>query len=237
MPQSKLTAYWPDEARPKRYTPNSVFPFPKYVACLSVCDSAHASWRSRGYEVLRTRERVEEHAGNIAFAMALSPCVDLCQAGARWWKKKRAIDPQFQEKAIAELVDIERVLQAARSPYCLLCPASHLVRRHFRSPDFVVHPCDFGGYLPENSRHPKFPDLMPPRDAYRKKTFVFGGNGFILPRRRPVDAVTIKIKKKSKTVDVSPVYAKRKNQCLRKLPPLGFCEAVARLHAQEESDR
>ena len=36
---------------------------------------------------------------DLAFVIAIPPCRDLCAAGARWWRKKRGRNPEFQKVA------------------------------------------------------------------------------------------------------------------------------------------
>jgi hypothetical protein len=51
----------------------------------------------------------------------------------------------------------------------------------------MFQPCDFGGYLPEDDGGNPYPDIIPARDAYTKKTCLWTGNGFVMPAKRPVE--------------------------------------------------
>lgn len=211
----------------------------KHVVVLGDDPAAAACWRARGMHVVRSEKearRLPRH--EIAFVLVFLQCSDLCVAGARWWKQKRLVNPAFQDEAIAEMRRVERLVRATKAPYAILCPASFLILRRFRTPDVVFHPCEFGGHLDAATAHPTHPGLMPRQDAYKRKTFVFSGNGFTLPRRRPIDPilVTVTVRRRNgrdgqRTKLVSPMFVKRRHAFLRRLAPLGFCEAVAQLHA------
>ena len=57
----------------------------------------------------------------------------------------------------------------------------------WRKPNYSFHPYEYGGYLPENDEHPMYPDFIKPRDAYPKKTCIWSGNGFVMPKKNPVE--------------------------------------------------
>jgi hypothetical protein len=78
---------------------------------------------------------------------------------------------------------------------------------------------------------------VPGRDAYHLKTYLFVGNGFKLPRRKPVEPVWVKRlhKKTGKMRKISPVLAKRRKNVARRLAPLGFLEAVFHLLAEAQA--
>ena len=48
---------------------------------------------------------------------------------------------------------------------------------YWRKPDHTFDPCDYGGYL------------NPAGDAYTKKTCLWTGGGFIMPKKKPVEPV------------------------------------------------
>lgn len=57
----------------------------------------------------------------------------------------------------------------------------------FGKPNHTFHPYEFGGYLPENDKHPEYPKYILPRDAYPKKTCLWSGCGFELPEKKIVN--------------------------------------------------
>jgi len=246
MQQPLLTRWFVDRAAPRRPRappPPPPQPTPRLVACLGGGDDlALRPWLERGYGSLASELRGEPteqsaavlaaHAGHVAFACAFPPCADLAAAGARWWKRKRAADPDFQTRAVRRLRRTERALRASGAPYAMLTPGSPTIQTLFRPPEAVISPYQYGSYLPEDHEHPTAPDVIPGRDKYHKRTYVFSGNGFVLPRRKPVVPVwVVKLHKKTgKLRKVSPVLAKRKHKHARRLAPLGFMRAVAELH-------
>lgn len=240
--QAKLTKWFEDHAPPRlsRLSEPRSSCRRKYAICLGD-PLALKSWERGGHktlsktienEPLRIRELLQQFGGKLALAMAFPPCVDLCAAGARWWKKKREENPNFQLDAVERLKKTEQMLRSTGAPYCILTPGSVLIKKLWKDPDATISPFEFGGYLPENAAHPTHPNAIPKRDAYHKLTFVFSGNGFVLPRRKPVPPKWHRVvnKKTGKVRLVSPIFAARKHRAARKLAPLGFCEAVCRLH-------
>ena len=122
-------------------------------------------------------------APDIIFAFP--PCTDMASSGARWFKAKLAANPECQNTAVATARIAETLANYFGVPFMVENPRGILSTR-WRKPDAVVHPYEFGGYLPADDRHPYFPQYIKARDAYPKETWLWVGNGFTLPRRRPV---------------------------------------------------
>ena len=59
------------------------------------------------------------------------------------------------------------------APYVIKNPVS-TISSYWRKPDFTFDPCDYGGYL------------KPPGDAYTKRTCLWTGNGFVMPKMNRV---------------------------------------------------
>lgn len=127
-----------------------------------------------------------EKYGKPCFIASFAPCTDLANSGSRHWAKKREANPTFQQEAAtacriaAELGDWFKV------PYMVENPVGKLSTL-WRKPDHIFNPCDFGGYLDENDAHPAFPDIIPARDAYNKKTCLWTGNGFVMPEKKALE--------------------------------------------------
>lgn len=117
--------------------------------------------------------------------LSFPPCTDLAVSGAAWFEQKRAADPSFQEKAAYLARTAERIGNALGVPWMVENPVSRLATL-WRKPDAVFNPYQYGGYLPENDVHPEWPEYIKPRDAYPKKTCFWFGNGFTMPRFKPV---------------------------------------------------
>ena len=106
-------------------------------------------------------------------AFAFTPCTNLSVSGARW----------FMEKGIEGLLDglalfrrgIE-ILEWTGALWMAENPVS-TVSSYFRKPDFTFDPYEYAGYLPECERR---------SEAYTKKTCLWTGGGFTMPRKRPV---------------------------------------------------
>lgn len=84
---------------------------------------------------------------------------------------------------------------------------------YWRKPDHTFDPCDYGGYV------------SPPADQYTKKTCLWVGNGFVMPKTRPVEPV---LGSKMHFVGPSPERAN-----LRSATPLGFAYAVFQANCPE----
>lgn len=97
------------------------------------------------------------------------PCTDLAVSGAAHFASKRRKNPHFQ----AEAVKLARVVESFGNehgvPWFIENPVS-VMSSLWRKPDYIFHPFEFGGYLPEDDIHPRWPQYIKPRDAYPKKT-------------------------------------------------------------------
>lgn len=205
------------------------------VVSISGDDLALRSWRKRGYEVLEREKAVEAVPGSVAFACALPRCCDLASAGARWWKRKRKENPNFQTEVVEALKQAEATLVATGAPYLLLTPASPTLKKLWKTPRLTISPHEYGGYLNAAASHPAWPSAIPKQDAYRKRTYVFHGNGLVLPQRKPVAPVWVEVtsKKTGKTTRIAPMFAKRKYRGAQRAAPLGFLEGVALSNAKD----
>ena len=106
----------------------------------------------------------------VAAVFAFPPCTDVAVSGARW----------FQDKGIGSLIEALQFFEAAvrigewtKAPYMIENPVS-TVSSYWRKPNFAFDPCDYGGYL------------TPPGDAYTKRTCLWTGNGFVMPKTKRV---------------------------------------------------
>ncbi|WP_449261977.1 DNA cytosine methyltransferase [Escherichia coli] len=152
--------------------------------------------------------------------LAFPPCTDLSASGARWFASKREKDPDFQVKAAYNAKLVETLADMYGVPWMVENPVGALSTL-WRKPDFVFNPCAYGGYLPDDDKHPAFPDVYPPRDAYTKKTCIWHGNKFVQPLFRPVPLAG----------DDNPGWKKTggkgaRTKMIRSLTPRGFARAV-----------
>lgn len=158
--------------------------------------------------------------GKPDFILAFPPCTDLAVSGARHFKAKRERDPEFQIKAVNTAKVAANIADWFSVPYMIENPVS-VLSSMWRQPDFIFHPCGFGGYLPEDDKHPSFPDIIPARDAYLKKTCLWVGNGFKMPDTKAVKPVG----------NDNPGWKSlggksSKTKMIRSLTPRGFANAV-----------
>lgn len=140
--------------------------------------------------------------GEIATVFAFPPCTDVAASGARWFKDKGL---GALIRALQLFDACVRIAEWSQAPYMIENPVS-AVSTHWRKPDYIFDPFEFGGYL------------HPPGDAYTKRTCLWTGNGFLMPSRRAV-----KPKEGSRMHRLSP-SPDRAN--LRSATPLGFAKAV-----------
>ena len=123
----------------------------------------------------------------VVFGMAFPVCTDMAVSGAAHFKKKSKIDPDFQKKAVQHAIDCADLFEDLGCPYFIENPVS-VLSTQWRKPDYCFHPYEYGGYIPEDeSVHPRWPEYIADRDAYPKKTCLWTGNGFTMPKPKPVD--------------------------------------------------
>ncbi|HEX3799304.1 MAG TPA: Dcm methylase [Verrucomicrobiae bacterium] len=108
--------------------------------------------------------------GNVKIVFAFPPCTDVAVSGRAW----------FRNKGLGKLIEAlelfhmtVRLAEWTKAPYMIENPVS-TVSTYWRKPDFIFDPCDFGGYL------------NPPADAYTKRTCLWTGNGFVMPKHKAV---------------------------------------------------
>jgi hypothetical protein len=123
-------------------------------------------------------------------------------SGARW----------FKDKGLGSLIEALELFDAAVrlaewtcAPYLIENPVS-TVATYWRPPDHTFDPCDYGGYL------------TPPGDFYTKKTCLWTGNGFVMPKQKRVHP-----KEGSRMHRLAP-NPERANA--RSATPKGFARAV-----------
>jgi hypothetical protein len=117
--------------------------------------------------------------------MGFPPCTDMAVSGARHFAAKRAKNPSFQNEAAALARIVETIGEELRVPWYAENPVSVLATL-WRKPDHVFQPFEYGGYLPEDDIHPRWPEYILPRDAYPKRTCIWSGGGFVMPEKFPV---------------------------------------------------
>ncbi|WP_206376807.1 hypothetical protein [Sphingomonas sp. G-3-2-10] len=164
-----------------------------------------------------------------AIVFGFPPCTDLALSGSRHFAAKRAADPDFQINAVKLARTVEQVGNEAGCPWFAENPKSRLSSL-WRKPDYTFDPSDFGGYLPDDDVHPRWPEYIAPRDAYPKETWLWTGNGFRLPPRKPVTlpaGYSVQFKKLGGKSE--------KTKQIRSETPRGFAQAVFELYGQAQA--
>ena len=183
---------------------------------------------------------VARHSNKAVFMSAFPPCTDLSSAGARWWKDKEEKDPHFQQTATDHVIKCSLVGCSLHVPFYIENPVGALSRL-WRKANFIFNPHEYGGYLPTDDVHPEWPDLIPPRDAYRKRTCLWTGGTFEMPETRSVDPRNVVCNRKDpkKGKNFSPIHARTggkslKTKNIRSATPRGFAKAVFLANQRKE---
>jgi len=187
------------------YSGNMIEPWAEAGFCCYCVDLKHPAGERRSGNVIQVGADVREWMPPFAAVkifFASPPCNDVAVSGARW----------FRDKGLGSLIKALQLFEAAvrlaewtRAPYIVENPVS-MVASYWRKPDFTFDPCDYGGHLD------------PAGDAYTKRTCLWTGNGFIMPKARGVLPF-----EGSKMHRVSPSVNRGE---IRSLTPKGFAKAV-----------
>ena len=123
---------------------------------------------------------------DVRMLFGFPPCTDIAISGAKHFQAKADANPHYLDEAMALVYLVRDIGERYGVPYMVENPVS-VISTQWRKPCHRFDPCDFGGYLPADdvSLHP----FIPARDAYRKRTCLWTGNGFVMPASRPVEPV------------------------------------------------
>jgi hypothetical protein len=143
---------------------------------------------------------------------AFPDCTMLTVAGAKHERTDEAI-----RQAIRNAERVEAIANHVGARWLVENPVGKMSSL-WRKPDYYFDPYLYGGYMTGNEEqyHPR----MPARDAYTKKTYIWGGNGFVMPEPKPVPHIG-KFWGWAYLGGKSP-----KTKQLRSLTPRGFARAV-----------
>tara|TARA_R110000803_G_scaffold6161_1_gene20050 strand:+ start:130 stop:861 length:732 start_codon:yes stop_codon:yes gene_type:complete len=123
----------------------------------------------------------------VAFGMAFPVCTDMAVSGAAHFKRKAEVNPFFQADAVGHATAVARMFNGMAIPYFIENPVSVLATM-WRKPDYSFHPYEYGGYISySEADHPRWPEYIAPFDAYKKKTCLWTGGGFVMPTKVAVD--------------------------------------------------
>jgi len=173
----------------------------KYI--ISLCDYTGIftkPWRDAGYTAIHVDPQRENNgtilemmpelrkailSGNVAFVAGFPPCTDVAVSGAAHFASKLEKDKHCQSKAALVAEQCRMIGEISGAPWFFENPVS-VFSSIFGKPQHSFNPFDFGGYLPEDDKHPDWPEYIAPRDAYPKKTCLWSGGGFEMPELKPV---------------------------------------------------
>jgi hypothetical protein len=109
----------------------------------------------------------EFRAIDIAAVFGFPPCTQLAGSGARWWAAKRDEDFMFQAKAVAVAEQCRTIGRLSGAPWFVENPVGAL-SRVFGKPQHIFDPCDYTAFEPA--------------DNYTKRTCLWTGGGFVMPK-------------------------------------------------------
>ena len=158
-----------------------------------------------------------EIVDRVAFMGSFPECTNVAVSGALWFQKKGPRALALSLDLFATCRDLGEWLGC---PYFIENPVSTF-STYCGKPDHMFDPFEYGGYLPENDIHPLYPENIAPRDAYTKKTCLWAGGGFQMPKPKPVKPQTGNSLQHTKLGGKS---LKTKN--IRSATPRGFAKAV-----------
>ena len=151
---------------------------------------------------------IKEH---VVFAAFFPPCTDLAVSGARWFKEKEQRNPGTRERAMGLVYWSRDCGERLGCPYMIENPVS-VISSEWRKPDFSFHPYEYGGYTSEET------------DGYSKKTCLWTGGGFNIPKKKEVSKHP-SLKNKIHFASPGP-----NRQNIRSETPMGFATAVFEMY-------
>lgn len=146
---------------------------------------------------------------SIDIVFAFPPCTDVAVSGAKHFKNK-GLTALIKSLELFEAS--VRIAEESKAPYMIENPVS-TVSTYWRKPDHYFHPYEFTGYEPG--------------DNYTKKTCLWTGNGF----RMPKPFVDMGLGKPDDRIHKAPPGPDRAN--FRSATPMGFARAVFEANRKE----
>ena len=171
----------------------------------------------------------------VKFGMAFPVCTDMAVSGAAHFKAKAKRDPDFQTKAVNYAKWCADFFEHLGVPYFVENPVSVLSSK-WRKPDYIFHPNEYGGYIADDQeQHPRWPEYIAARDAYRKKTCLWAGNNFQMPSPRTVEPEEYHGNGFS-TAIMKLGGTSQRTKDIRSATPRGFAIAVYKANSGPRSD-
>lgn len=190
------------------YTTNMAKPWAKLGYLCYCVDIQHPPGETREGNIVRVGADIfywlpPAADKEVKFASFFPPCTNTAVSAARWFKEKGL------KSLIEALTLFQRAVELAemfKCPYLIENPVS-TVATYYRKPDYTFDPYEYAGYRKHSGK-----------DAYTKKTCLWTGGGFRMPKPKRVDPVL------GSKMHVMPPSEERAN--LRSATPLGFAIAV-----------
>jgi hypothetical protein len=162
-----------------------------------------------------------------SFVLSFAPCTHLAVCGNRSRAAKLEANPNLLEEALALAV----LGSKFGVPYIVENPVS-LLASLWRPPTGYVHPWHFAAQCPAGP-HPEFPNILPPRDMYNKKTGLWCGSGARMPLCTQPNA-------KAPDMKDFPGYTKlggksARTKYIRSLTPRGLAQAICNANVSQDS--
>ena len=168
-------------------------------------------------------EAVSDWCPKVDFLMSFVVCTDLAVSGSAHFAKKKSLNENFQIEATQHAINCADLAERFDCPYMIENPVSRLATL-WRKPDYYFHPFEYGGYLSDDEAvHPTWPDYIPPRDAYSKKTCLWvSKDTFVMPQKRPVECESFGSSRQHRLLGGKSIKTKN----IRSATPRGFAKAV-----------
>lgn len=145
------------------------------------------------------------YGGYIAFVAGFPPCTDVAVSGARWFELKASKDKYFQVRAALVAKECQMIGELSGAPWFFENPVS-VFSAIFGKPQHIFDPSDFTGFCPQ--------------DNYTKKTCLWVGGGFVMPK----SCRNFALGPPDDRIHKAPPGPDRAN--FRSATPLGFARAV-----------
>jgi hypothetical protein len=151
------------------YTTNMVRPWAEAGYTCYCVDIKHPPGESRKDNIIKVGGDMLDWVPprkDIAFASFFPPCTDVSASGARWFKDKGL---GYLWRAL-RLFDVAvKLAEWTGAPYMIENPVG-TVSTYWRESDYTFDPCDYG-------------------DPYTKKTCLWTGGGFVMPKKNRIEPV------------------------------------------------
>ncbi len=194
-------------------TPNALLPWARAGYECIAYDLQHTGHERGADGIWRIKADVRSlHRGackGAAIVMTFPPCTHTAVSGARW----------FASKGLPPLIEALEIIEACRSQgeesgaaWFLEQPTS-VTPSHMGRWSYWFQPNEYGGYAGGEN------------DGYTKATFLWCGNGFVMPEKRPIPLAV-----DHDRIHKMPPSEDRADK--RSETPMGFAQAVFEANAK-----